>query len=230
MADPTILIVGASRGLGLAIATEFAHRGWHVIGTVRGDARTELHALADTHPGRIEIERLDINAPDQLAALRERLHGRAIDILFVNAGIATRAPFAAIEAVDADEFARVMLTNAYSPMRVVAALSDLLPGDGLIGVMSSGQGSIADNKGGNDVYRASKAALNMLMQSYAVRPEQSARALLLLAPGWIRTDLGGDKAPYTVEDSAPILADLLVGQRGKPGLAYLDRFGKTVPW
>jgi NAD(P)-dependent dehydrogenase (short-subunit alcohol dehydrogenase family) len=230
MADPTALIIGASRGLGQAIAAEFVGRGWRVIGTVRGTARTALHDLADAHPGQVEIETLDIDVPQQIAALRDRLAGRNLDILFVNAGIATREPFAPVEAVDADEFGRIMLTNAYSPMRVIAALGDLVVSDGLIGVMSSGQGSIADNSGGNDVYRASKSALNMLMQSHAVRPDQRERALLLLAPGWISTDMGGDKAPYTVADSAPILVDLLIAQRGKPGLAYLDRFGKTVPW
>ena len=231
MAKPTVLIVGASRGLGYAVAGEFVARGWQVIGTVRAGGRTGLHDLADRHPGRVEIETLDIDAPDQIAALRERLHGRAIDMLFVNAGIATQEPFARIEAVGADEFSRVMLTNAYSPMHVTAALTDYVPAEGLIGVMSSGQGSIAGNTtGNNDVYRASKAALNMLMRSYAARPEQQQRVLILLAPGWIRTALGGDNAPYTAAESAPILAGLLLAKRGEPGLHYIDRHGQDVPW
>lgn len=231
MTDPTILIIGASRGLGLAIAGEFVARHWRVIGTVRGSARTGLHDLAGEHPGQIEIETLDMTRTDQIRALRQRLQGRAIDILFVNAGISTREPFARFEAVEADEFTTVMLTNAYAPMQVVALLGDLVSADGLIGAMSSGQGSIASNvSGDNDVYRASKAALNMLMRSFAVRPEQQARSFLLLAPGWIRTALGGDHAPYTIEQSAPVLADLLAARRGKPGIAYLDRNGDTVAW
>ena len=231
MPDPTIVIVGASRGLGLGIATEAVARGWRVTGTVRGDARTGLHDLADAHPGRVEVATLDMTAPDQIAALRQRLDDRAIDVLFVNAGIATREAFARLETVDAAEFERVMLTNAYAPMRVIAALADRVRAGGLIGAMSSGQGSIAGNeRGDNDVYRASKAALNMLMRSYAARPEQKDRAFLLLAPGWIRTDLGGDKAPYTIADSAPLLADLILDGRRDPGLAFLDRSGKAVAW
>ena len=73
---PTILIAGASRGLGHAMAAEFLKRGWHVIGTVRGGGRTLLHGLAEDHPDRIEIETLDINELDQIAALPglEALH------------------------------------------------------------------------------------------------------------------------------------------------------------
>jgi NAD(P)-dependent dehydrogenase (short-subunit alcohol dehydrogenase family) len=129
------------------------------------------------------------------------------------------------------EFVSVMVTNALSPMRVVELLQDLVVHDGLIGIMSSGQGSITNNAGGGqDTYRASKAALNMLMQSYAARHAAEPRALVLLAPGWIRTELGGAHAPITVEDAMPQVMSALLAQRGKPGLHYVDRNGQTVPW
>jgi NAD(P)-dependent dehydrogenase (short-subunit alcohol dehydrogenase family) len=227
---PTALIIGASRGLGSAMAAEFVKRDWHVIGTVRGAKRTGLHDLADAHPDRVEVETLDMTAFDEIAALRERMAERTLDLLFINAGIATEEPFARIEAVAPEEFSHVMLTNAYAPMQVIAALQDRVPADGLIGAMSSGQGSIANNTtGNNDAYRASKAALNMLMQSVAARDGES-RSFALIAPGWIRTDLGGWKAPYTVEDTVPLVVDVLLAKRGRPGLEFLDRFGKTVPW
>ena len=89
----TILIVGASRGLGHAMAAEFLKKGWNVVGTVRGGAtRTKLHELADEFEGRVEIEILDITDQDQIAALRHRLSGRMFDILFVNAGTTNRDP------------------------------------------------------------------------------------------------------------------------------------------
>jgi len=227
--NPIVLIVGASRGLGLGIAGEYLARGWDVIGTVRPGGRTPLHDLADAHPGRVSVETLDITAPEQIAALRDRLSGRSLDTLFVNAGTTTHDPLITIGDVDTDEFTRVLVTNALSPMRVVEALYDRVPATGLIGVMTSGQGSIANNRNGRgDVYRASKAALNMLMQGFAARHPD--RAALLLAPGWIKTALGGPDAPFTLEESVPILVDLLLAARGKPGLRYLDRFGATVPW
>jgi len=229
--SPTVLIVGASRGLGLALAAQFADRGWRVIGTVRGAGRTGLHDLAEARPGRVEIEAIDITEPTQIAALRQRLAERTIDILFVNAGITTRDQDVRIGTVDTDEFVAVMVTNALSPMRVIEALEDLVPADGMIGAMSSGQGSIANNEQGlREVYRGSKAALNMFMRSFAAREREAPRAMLLLAPGWIRTALGGTQAPFTIEESAPILADLMLAKRQRPGLEYLDRNGKTVPW
>ena len=227
---PTILIVGASRGLGLAMAGEFVERRWDVLGTVRGGA-TPLHDLARRRPDRVSVETLDVDRPDAIAALRERLSGRKLDVLFVNAGTTTHEEHARVGAVAAEEFARVMLTNVLGPMRVIEALEGLVPADGLIGVMSSGQGSVANNEAGKrEVYRASKAALNISMRSLAARQPEPRRAMLLLAPGWIRTALGGPDAPYTVEESAPKLVDVLLAKRGRPGLEYLDRDGRTVAW
>ncbi|MDN3059543.1 MULTISPECIES: SDR family oxidoreductase [Streptomyces] len=226
----TALIIGASRGLGCAMAAELADRGWSVIGTVRGSARTPLHDLADRHRERIRIEHLDITQPEELAPLRERLAGQQLDILFVNAGT-TNNEQTPIGAVPTQDFVDVMVTNALSPLRVIEALDDLVTPTGLIGVMSSGQGSITNNTNGlREVYRGSKAALNMFMRSYAARQTSADRSLLLLAPGWIRTALGGDDAPYTVEESTPLLVDVLLSHLGGKGLAFLDRNGQPVPW
>ncbi|MCM3812329.1 SDR family NAD(P)-dependent oxidoreductase [Streptomyces malaysiensis] len=228
---PTALIVGASRGLGHAMAAEFLDRGWNVIGTVRDTSvRTPLHDLADRAEGRVIIEHLDINEPDHLAPLHERLAERRLDLLFVNAGT-TNSEQIPIGKVATDDFVEVMVTNALSPMRVIEALEDLVSATGLIGVMSSGQGSITNNTtAGREVYRGSKAALNMFMRSFAVRQAETRRGFVLLAPGWIRTALGGPDAPFTVEESVPLLVNILLSKLGTPGLAYLDRSGQTVPW
>ncbi|MFI9159572.1 SDR family NAD(P)-dependent oxidoreductase [Kitasatospora aureofaciens] len=228
---PTALVVGASRGLGHAMAAELLDRGWHVVGTVRDTAaRTPLHDLAERADGRLTIEHLDLNDPGRLPRLRERLAHRRLDVLFVNAGITNnqRTPIGAVTTAD---FVDVMVTNALGPMRVIEALEELVPPEGLIGAMSSGQGSITNNTaGGREVYRASKAALNMLLRSFAARQSGTGRAFVLLAPGWIRTDLGGPDAPFTIEETVPLLVDVLLSRLGTPGLAYLDRFGRTVPW
>ena len=227
----TILLVGASRGLGQAMAAEFLKKGWNVVGTVRGTARTKLHDLADGYEGRVEIKTLDMTEPDQVAALHDNLFGRSFDILFVNAGTANNNQDETIAEVSTEEFVRVMVTNALSPMRVVEKLQDLVSANGLIGVMSSGQGSVSHNeKGGHEVYRGSKSALNQYMRSYAARHAGEPRALVLLAPGWIRTDLGGPNAPHSIEESVPKVVNVLLSQQGKPGLQYLDREGRTVPW
>ncbi len=229
--NPSVLLVGASRGLGHAMAVEFVKKNWHVFGTVREGGRTELANLENSYPDLVTIERLDITDPDQIAALRDRLYGRTFDILFVNAGTANRNQGETIAETTTDEFVRVMLTNTLGVMRAVEGLQDLVRPAGLIGVMSSGQGSIADNeKGGHEVYRGSKAALNQYMRSYAARHTDDARALVLMAPGWIRTELGGSEAPFSMEETIPELVETLLAQQGTPGLRFIDRHGKTVRW
>ena len=116
-------------------------------------------------------------------------------------------------------------------MRIVESFDMNVAPDGTIGVMSSGQGSVADNNGGGfEVYRASKAALNMLMRSYAARHSQDTRSLLLIAPGWIRTNMGGPEARYSIEESVPRVVETINAQADKSGLQYLDQFGKVVRW
>ena len=230
-AMPSILLVGASRGLGHAMAGEFVQRGWDVVGTVRGHGRTPLHDLADHHPDQVTIEFADITESDQVLALRDRLAQRRFDVLFVNAGITNRDPDATIAEISRQEFVQVMVTNALSPMRAIETLEGLVTVSGLVGIMSSGQGSVSGNeRGGHELYRGSKAALNMFMRSYAARHAGSARSFLLLAPGWIRTELGGPDAPFTLEQTIPDIVNCILDKRDRPGLEYLDRKGKAVPW
>jgi NAD(P)-dependent dehydrogenase (short-subunit alcohol dehydrogenase family) len=225
MPSPTALIIGASRGLGLAIAEEYLRRDWHVTGTVRRTARTPLHRVADRSKGRLAVEKVDIVKPAQIAALRQRLAEKRFDLLFVNAGIMNDDTIAEVSTAD---FARVMVTNALGPMRVVEAFEDLVKRGGTIGVMSSGLGSISRSDGYLQVYSASKAALNMLMKGFAAR--HAARTSVIIAPGWVRTDLGGPDAPLSIAQSIPRVVDVITSRTGKRGLLFLNYRGKPVPW
>ncbi|MGA9027104.1 MAG: SDR family NAD(P)-dependent oxidoreductase [Steroidobacteraceae bacterium] len=225
-----LILIGASRGLGFALAQEYLKRGWHVVATERRGTRSKLHDLLGTANGRLEIETVDILYPEQVAALRARLASRKFDMLFINAGVKNEDQ-ETIADVSTEEFIRVMVTNALSPMRVVETLQDLVLPSGTIGIMSSGQGSIANNESGNyEVYRGSKAALNMFMRSFAARHAGNPRTLLLMAPGWVRTDMGGPQARLSIEESIPNLANTLDMQAGRGGLQYLDYIGRKVPW
>ncbi|MFI9358566.1 SDR family oxidoreductase [Streptomyces lydicus] len=229
MSAKTALIVGASRALGLGLATEYAQRGWEVIGTVRGDRRTGLHDLAEASGGRVTVESLDMTQPQEIDALRERLAERTLDLLFVNAAVA-RGDIPVGE-VPTEMFVEVMVTNALSPMRVIESLRSLVAPAGTIGVMSSRQGSLALNtRGGQDVYRASKSALNQLMRSYAVRYADASHTLLLMCPGHVRTELGGPDAPLSIGQSIPGVADTIDRHGGEGGLKFLNYQDQPVPW
>ena len=228
--NENVLLIGASRGLGLAIAQEYIERGSRVVATVRGPDRTPLHDREETAGGRLEIEHLDMNKEDQIRELRDRLGSRRFDLLFVVAGV-TNAEEETVADVPTDEFVRLMVTNALSPMRAIETLGGLVEPGGTIAIMSSGQGSIANNnRGGFEIYRASKSALNQLMRSYAARHSGDARTLLLMAPGWVKTELGGPGARLTIGESVPGVVTTIEAQHGRPGLQFLDYQGQAVPW
>ncbi|MGH9057620.1 MAG: SDR family NAD(P)-dependent oxidoreductase, partial [Acidimicrobiales bacterium] len=116
-----VLLIGASRGLGCAIAAEYIVRGSSVVATVRGSDRTPLHDLQDAAGGQLEIEHVDINAPEQVEALRDRLTDRRFDLLFVIAGVTHRLEETSAS-ISTEEFTRVMVTNALSPLQVIEVL------------------------------------------------------------------------------------------------------------
>jgi len=225
------LIIGASRGIGLGLAERLLERGWHVTATSRRAADSALASLADRFDARLHPEHVDIDVEDQVDALHRRLSGCAFDLILVNAGV-THDRWETVSEVGTDTFQRLMTTNALSPMRLIERFQDRAAPDGTLAVMSSGQGSITNNTRvtGWEVYRASKAALNQLMRSFAARHPDDPHTLLLLAPGWVRTELGGAEASLSIEESTTGLADVIEAQAGRRGLHFVDYAGRTVPW
>jgi NAD(P)-dependent dehydrogenase (short-subunit alcohol dehydrogenase family) len=226
----TALLIGASRGLGFAMAEEYLKHGWRVIATGREGSMEKLRQLSASAQGELEVETVDIAIPGQVSALHGLLKERRLDLLFVNAGV-KNDDRETIADVSTEEFVRVMVTNALSPMRVIETFQDLVQPAGMIGIMSSGQGSLTNNTNGNyEVYRGSKAALNMFMRSFAARHRNDARTLLLMAPGWVRTDMGGPEGRLSIEESIPNLLSTMEAYEGRSGLHYLDYLGRVVPW
>jgi NAD(P)-dependent dehydrogenase (short-subunit alcohol dehydrogenase family) len=229
MTDHTALIIGASRGLGLALAAEYLRRDSHVIATVRGES-PGLRQLEAGAGGRLSIARADVTERKDLAALHAELKGGPLDTLFVNAGVAADADKTAAE-IPTESFLAIMRTNVLGAMQAVEMLYDLLAPDGTLAVMSSGLGSLSENATGSwNSYAASKAALNMMMRGFASRHAEDGRAMVLMAPGWVRTDMGGPAASLGVDESIPRVVDVVGAQRGKPGLRYLNYQGRTLGW
>jgi NAD(P)-dependent dehydrogenase (short-subunit alcohol dehydrogenase family) len=223
MATRTAVIIGASRGLGLGLARELAARGWRVIATARrSNTSNGLLTAARESVGRIIVESIDILQPTQLEALAQRLAGESIDLLLVNAGISGGRD-QSVDSVSEAELAHIMLTNAIAPLRVARRLLPQVRSGGTVAFMSSRMGSVADNQnGGMDLYRASKAALNSLTKDRPVR-------VLTLHPGWVRTDMGGEDAPLSIEESVRGMADVLE-RGGRREHQFLDYAGQEIPW
>lgn len=224
----TALLIGASRGLGLGLAGEYLARGWRVIATARDDA-SQLEALAKDAGGRLRIERADIADLDAVRALHDVLNNETLDLLFVVAGISGSVP-KPLHAVSADEAARVYLVNCYYPIVAAEALSDRLKAGATIAFMSSMLGSIAMNVNRADweTYRTSKAALNMAARSFSNRHTDN--AVLSVAPGWVRTDMGGPEATFDVETSCRNVANAIEKHAGKPGHRYVNYDGTELSW
>ncbi|GAB5100696.1 SDR family NAD(P)-dependent oxidoreductase [Caballeronia sp. HLA56] len=223
------LIIGSSRGLGLALAQEWLSRDWNVVATVRS-GNTPLHRLEQAFSGKIRIEQMDVTDSSDIEALASRLPDHEFDVLYVNAGVAL-GPEDRADEVTTEDFSRLMVTNALSPIRIIERLYDKVKEQGTIAIMSSSLGSVALNEsGGWEVYRASKAALNMLMRSFAARHASASQSLALVDPGWVRTEMGGADATLSIEESIPGIVNQIAASSGKAGLRYYNYLGETLPW
>ncbi|MFW2831185.1 SDR family NAD(P)-dependent oxidoreductase [Sphingomonas sp. ID0503] len=219
---PKALVVGASRGLGRAIAEDLLGRGWDVTATVRD--RSVL-AGAD----RLTVEAVDTTDWAGVDALRGRIAVGSLDLLFVNAAIIGPSTVP-IGEVDPQAFAEMTMVNVLAPLRIADRFADRVTPKGTIAAMSSSLGSIGLNgSGGYEAYRTSKAALNMGLASIAAR-RNDGRTYLAVDPGWVRTDMGGPEATLSIEESIPSLVTTLEQRAGRGGIAFVNYRGEDLPW
>jgi NAD(P)-dependent dehydrogenase (short-subunit alcohol dehydrogenase family) len=234
-AERQILLVGASRGLGLALTKLFAANHWKVVATERrSGATSELKAAAAAADGRIRIERVDINDLEQVHGLHQQLSGKLFDVIFIVAGV-NDDPTKPVHQVPVREFTRVFVSNAFSPIYFAETFFDCLKPKGTLAIMSSRMGSVTlaptySAGDGWETYRASKAALNMLTRCFRQRHCDDGSTLLLVHPGWVKTDMGGENAPVELATSVQGLYDVLQKWQGSGDEAYLDYEGNVLPW
>ncbi|WP_321890725.1 SDR family oxidoreductase [Paraburkholderia tropica] len=184
----TALIVGASRGLGLEFARQYARAGWRVLATARSET-----ALADLRALGTQTYPVDIAKPEDIAALGWKLDGERIDVALIVSGVyGPRTE--GVEAITAEDFEYVMNTNVRGPMQLIPILLPLVDAaHGVLGVLSSRMGSIAQTTGTTGwLYRASKAALNDVLKITSLQTRRA--TCVALHPGWVRTDMGGAQA------------------------------------
>jgi NAD(P)-dependent dehydrogenase (short-subunit alcohol dehydrogenase family) len=222
---PTILVTGAGRGIGLALARVYAAGGWRVLATARRPA--EVPAVA----GDVAWLELDVTQPHSVAHLAAEVD-EPLDLLVNNAGIAGQRD-TALGAIDYSAWSQAIATNLFGPVRVTEALLPALRQGRhkKVATLSSIMGSIGSNqRGGSYVYRSSKAGLNAVMRSIALDLRAEGFTVVVLHPGWVRTDMGGSAATLEPEASARDLKRLLdnlePGQTGE----FMDHLGHRLPW
>ena len=223
----TVLVIGASRGLGLGLAKQFSSEGWQVIATVRNSQQAD----ALNQIPRVSVETLDMNDAASVEALAKRLEGTQLDVLFVNAGVAGPQDKPATQATEA-EVAQLFFTNAVAPLRLAEQLRPAVnPERGVIVFMSSILGSVETGPGmGMSLYGASKAALNHMTRTFVSELGETGLTVLSMHPGWVKTDMGGDQAPLNVQTSADGMVEQVTLALGRGGHHYLDYKGDQLPW
>lgn len=228
----TILITGASRGLGLELTRQYAHDGWEVIACCRNPHKaSELKALEKQFPGKLEIVELDACNHQQIEALASSLKHKAIDILINNAGLfGSEQNLAGIDYVD---WEKVFKVNTIAPLKMAETfLNNLLLGKNKIIVnMSSKMGSLDDNtSGGYYIYRSSKAALNMVTKSLSVDLKPKEVIVINMHPGWVQTDMGGPSALITAEQSITSMRKTINGLTMSDSGKFITYDGKEIAW
>jgi len=221
----TVLITGANRGVGLALARHYHAAGWAVIGVCRsgGEEAAELRDVAE-----MLIEGIDVTRAEDVDRLKQQLAGRRLDLLINNAGLLKDE---ALGEIDFDSIRRQMEINAYAPLRVTEALLDNLGEGARIANITSRMGSIADNdSGGRYGYRASKAALNAFGKSLAMDLKPRGIAVAQLHPGYVKTRMVNFGGMITAEEAAAGIAQRIEELTLANSGGFWHSNGDELPW
>ena len=223
---PTLLVTGAGRGLGFEFARQYAAAGWRVIGTVRGtDAAGSLRGIG------VESHLMDVTDRAAIARLAAALRGTPIDVLICNSGIRGRLDVR-FGALDYEEWERVLRVNVLGAAAVAEALVENVAASErkVLAMMSSRLGSIAESRGAEFAYASSKAALNAVMKAMSLALASRGITVVSLAPGWVRTDMGGPAAALAPEESIGGLRRVIDGLTIADSGKFLSYEGRELPW
>jgi len=226
----TIVITGASRGIGLELTRLFLQAGKHVVAGCRQPQKAEaLRKLA----GKLDVVQLDVAVASEVAALGKTLNGKTVDVLINNAGV-WGGPHQGLADMDYAEWLRTLEINTLAPLRVAATLLPNLKRatrPRIVTVSSQmGAFSITGMGAGMYGYRSSKAAVSKVMQTLAEELTPDGIIVCPVHPGWVRTDMGGPNAQLSVEESAGGLFRLIENLRPEQSGRFWRWDGSEHPW
>jgi NAD(P)-dependent dehydrogenase (short-subunit alcohol dehydrogenase family) len=234
----TILITGANRGLGLEFVRQYAADGWKVLATSRQlEQSAELKQLVAQH-STVVLHRLDVTNDASVQDLADKLDGKPIDVLLHSAGVYPREG-QHIGEIDYDGWREAMETNVFGVIRVTEALLENVAASQRkqiaaistsLSLLSGVQGGSVAQAGTSYQYRSSKTALNMALSILAKELEPRGISVLLLDPGWVKTDMGGAHAPLSPKESIAGMCKVLAGNPMEISGKFLGHDGAPRPW
>jgi len=226
---PTVLITGASRGIGLEFSRQYAAQGWKVLAACRNPAgATDLNKLN----GDVSLFALDVDDDNSINQLAERLKGVPIDVLINNAGISGRAS-GTLGSVSSEDWLQVLRTNTIAPLKMAEAFADNVAAskDRKLVAITSRLGSIELNDGGGMYsYRSSKAALNAAWKSLSLDLKGKKITCVVFHPGWVQTDMGGKSAPVLPKDSVAGMSKVIAGLKPSDTGKFFNYDGAALAW
>jgi NAD(P)-dependent dehydrogenase (short-subunit alcohol dehydrogenase family) len=226
---PTVLVTGASRGIGLEFCRQYAAQGWKVLAACRNPAgAADLNKLT----GDVSLFALDVDDDASIGQLAERLKGVPIDVLINNAGISGR-PAGTFGSIDSAVFMQVLRTNTVAPVMVAEAFADNVAAskERKLVAITSRLGSIQLNDGGGMYgYRASKAALNAAWKSLSLDLKARNVICAVFHPGWVQTDMGGKNAAVTPQDSVAGMIKIIGGLKPADNGKFYNYDGAALAW
>lgn len=230
---PTVLITGANRGLGLEFCRQYLREGWNVLACCRSPEKAAaLAELAKPEP-RLRVLGLDVGDFAAIDALAARLKGTPIDVLICNAAIYGDTPNTAFGRIDYARWLDALRINTLAPVKLTEAFVDhLRSGESRLTVaITSLMGSMGDNSsGGSILYRSSKAGLNAAMKSLSFDLRGFGIGVLIVHPGWVRTDMGGRNAPLQASESVAGMRQVIADYQPSHSGQFLNYRGEIQPW
>ena len=220
---PSVLLVGASRGIGFELARQYREAGWRVIATARNaEGLDRLRLLG------CETLRVDVADPAGNSGLAWQLDGEKLDLALYVAGVIDHN--AANTPPTQDAFDRVMHTNVMGAMMVIPQVAPMVEAaDGVFACISSVMGSLQGTRSSDAaLYRISKAALNMLVRTS--QPEYPSARMVAMHPGWVQTEMGGANATLTPEQAVMRMRQTLAHITTEHAGQFLSYDGSTIAW
>ncbi|MDH4284033.1 MAG: SDR family oxidoreductase [Gallionellaceae bacterium] len=230
----TTLITGASRGIGLELARQYAADGWRVLACCRHPEKSDgLNRLAAHYPRLVQIHPLDVADHGQIERLAQVLVEEPIDLLINNAGIYPDADSKGFGHANYEDWAQAFRVNTMAPLKMAEVFVEQVACSRLkiIANITSMMGSIDDNtSGGSYLYRSSKAALNMVTKSLSLDLKREGITAVVLHPGWVQTDMGGPNALITVGQSVTGLRKVIGRLSPSCSGKFYNYDGREIPW